>query len=157
MYMTICFHCAGRFIKNFVKNFAKSIGKTVLLNTTRVDLFWTNIFLIIDMFKKLYLKIFNKYNLIFQYFIYETLIFAFDTICKRRRSRSSPPKVLLGKGFLKICSKFTGEHPCQSTISIKLQSNSDKVAKQLYWNCTPVISPVNLLHIFRTPFPKNTP
>ena len=26
--------------------------------------------------------------------------------------RSSPPEVFLGKGVLKICSKFTGEHPC---------------------------------------------
>ena len=26
----------------------------------------------------------------------------------------------LGKAVLKICSKFTGEHPCQSAISIKL-------------------------------------
>ena len=32
----------------------------------------------------------------------------------------STPEVLLGKGFLKICSKFTGEHPCRSVISIKL-------------------------------------
>ena len=36
-----------------------------------------------------------------------------------RRSRS---EVFLGKGILKICSKFTGEHPCQSM--------------QLYWNHT---------------------
>ena len=36
--------------------------------------------------------------------------------------RSSPSKVFLGKGVLKICSKFTGEHPCQSAISIKLLS-----------------------------------
>ena len=28
--------------------------------------------------------------------------------------------MLLGKGVLKICSKFTGEHPCQSVISVKL-------------------------------------
>ena len=34
--------------------------------------------------------------------------------------RSSPPEVFLGKGVLKICSKFTGEHPCRSLISIKL-------------------------------------
>ena len=27
-------------------------------------------------------------------------------------SRSSPSEVFLGKGVLKICSKFTGEHPC---------------------------------------------
>ena len=38
--------------------------------------------------------------------------------------------MFLGKGGLKICNKFTGEHP----------------------GC----SPVNMLHIFRTPFPKNT-
>ena len=31
--------------------------------------------------------------------------------------------VFLGKGVLKTCSKFTGEHPCRSAISIKLQSN----------------------------------
>ena len=39
--------------------------------------------------------------------------------------------MFLEKGVLKIFSKFTGEHPCQSVISI------------------------NLLHIFRTPFNKN--
>ena len=27
------------------------------------------------------------------------------------------------KGVLKTCSKFTGKHPCQSVISIKLLSN----------------------------------
>ena len=33
--------------------------------------------------------------------------------------RSSPSKVFLREGVLKICSKFTGEHPCRSAISIK--------------------------------------
>ena len=47
--------------------------------------------------------------------------------------RQSRPEIFLKKDFLKICSKFTGEHPCQSAIS-----------------------PVKLLHIFRTPFLKNT-
>ena len=37
--------------------------------------------------------------------------------------RRSHPEVFLGKGVLKICSKFTGDHPCRSVISIKLQSN----------------------------------
>ena len=37
--------------------------------------------------------------------------------------RSTHPEVFLGKGVLKICSKFTGEHPCRNAISIKLQSN----------------------------------
>ena len=34
--------------------------------------------------------------------------------------RSSHPEVFLGKGILEICSKFTGEHPSRSAISIKL-------------------------------------
>ena len=31
-------------------------------------------------------------------------------------SKSSHPEVFLGKGVPKICSKFTGEHPCRSVI-----------------------------------------
>ena len=31
--------------------------------------------------------------------------------------------VFLGKGVRKICSKFTGEHPCRSAISVKLLCN----------------------------------
>ena len=38
------------------------------------------------------------------------------------KSRISRPEVFLGKGVLKLCSKFTGEHPCRSATSIKLQS-----------------------------------
>ena len=37
--------------------------------------------------------------------------------------RTSPPEVLLGKGVLKICSKFAWEHQCQSAVSIKLLCN----------------------------------
>ena len=33
--------------------------------------------------------------------------------------RNSHTKVFLGKGVLKICSKFTGGHPCWNLISIK--------------------------------------
>ena len=64
--------------------------------------------------------------------------------------RSSHPEVFLGKGVLKICSKFTREHPCQSAISIKLLCNFITIT--LRYGC----SPVNLLHIFRTSFLKNT-
>ena len=64
--------------------------------------------------------------------------------------RSSHPKVFLRKGVPKICSKFTGEHPCRSVISINLQSNFIEIT--LRHGC----SPVNLLHIFRIPFPRNT-
>ena len=38
--------------------------------------------------------------------------------------RSSHPEVFLEKGVLKICSKFTGEHPCRNVISIKLESKA---------------------------------
>ena len=38
------------------------------------------------------------------------------------KDRSSHPEVFLGKGVLKICSKFTGEHPYRSVISIKLRN-----------------------------------
>ena len=54
--------------------------------------------------------------------------------------RSNPPKMFLRKDVQKMCGKFAGEHSCRSAITIKL-----------LW-----CSPVNLLHIFRTPFPKNS-
>ena len=52
----------------------------------------------------------------------------------------------LRRGALKICSKFTGEHPCQSAVSISLLCNFVEVT--LRNGCFPV----NLLHIFQTPF-----
>ena len=64
--------------------------------------------------------------------------------------RSSRSEMFLVKGVLKICSKFTGGHPCQNVISIKMQSSFIEITLQ--HGC----SPVNLLHIFRRPFTKNT-
>ena len=64
--------------------------------------------------------------------------------------RNSRPEVFLGKGVLKICNTFTGEHPCRCAISTTLQSNFVEIT--LLHGC----SPVNLLHIFRTHVPKNT-
>ena len=63
------------------------------------------------------------------------------------KARNSHSGVFLGKRVLKICSKFTGEHSCRKVISI--------------WNFTEFTLRqrcflVNLLHIFRTPFPKHT-
>ena len=34
--------------------------------------------------------------------------------------KPSPPEKFLGKRVPKICTKFTGEHPCRSAISIQL-------------------------------------
>ena len=59
-------------------------------------------------------------------------------------------KMCPGQGILKIWSKFPGEHPCWSVISIKLQSNFIEII--LRHGCFPG----NLLHIFRTPFRGNT-
>ena len=69
--------------------------------------------------------------------------------CRNKANyRSSSPEVFLRKGILKICSKFTEEHSCRSVISIKLLFIDITL-----WHG---YSPVNLLHIFRTPFYKNT-
>ena len=57
---------------------------------------------------------------------------------------------VLRKSVLKLCSKFTREHPCRSVISILLLRNFIEITLR-HW-CSPVI----LLYIFRTPFPKNT-
>ena len=64
--------------------------------------------------------------------------------------RSSASEVFLEKRVLKICSKFTGEHPCQSVISIKLLCSFTEIAPR--HGCSPVI----LLPIFRTSFYKAT-
>ena len=66
------------------------------------------------------------------------------------QNRSSHLVVFLGIGFPKICNKFTGEHPCWSAISKTFKRRF--IALTLQHEC----SPVDLLYIFRTPFPKNT-
>ena len=60
--------------------------------------------------------------------------------------RNSRPEMFLQKDVLKICSKFTGKYPYRSAISVKYQSNFIEIT--LWHGC----SPVNMLHIFRTPF-----
>ena len=71
------------------------------------------------------------------------------TIFKNTVSRSSPPALFLEKGALKKCKKFTGQHPCQSEISIKLLCNFIEII--LWQGC----SPVHLLRISRKTFCKN--
>ena len=64
--------------------------------------------------------------------------------------RNSYTVMFLGIGVLKIYSKFIGEQPSRSAISIKWLYQFIEIT--LRHGC----SPVTLLHIFRTPFPKNT-
>ena len=62
---------------------------------------------------------------------------------------SNPLEVFLGKGVLKIYSKFTGKHPCRSVISIQLWNFIETTLRH---GC----SPVNFLHIFNALFLQNT-
>ena len=75
------------------------------------------------------------------------LIFILSTLNKVILKQ--PSLVFLQKGLLKICSKYTVENPCRIAISVRLQSNCIEIT--LGHGC----SSVNLLHIFRAPFPKN--
>ena len=58
--------------------------------------------------------------------------------------------MLLRKNVLEIYSKFAGENTCQSVISTKLLCNFIEIT--LHHGG----SPLNLMYIFRTTFPKNT-
>ena len=58
-------------------------------------------------------------------YLFFILTIFWKPIDQRSSDRSSHREVFLGKVVLKICSKFSGEHPCRSAIS-----------KQLYWNHT---------------------
>ena len=74
-----------------------------------------------------------------------------------QNSRSSHPEVFLERRILKICPKITEEYPCQSAILTTLQSilirfQSTLIEITLRHGC----SPLHLLHILRTPFPKTT-
>ena len=80
----------------------------------------------------------------------ELKIIGIDNLGLSDNEQSQPPVVFLVKGVLKICSKCTGEHPCRSVISIKLQSGFIEIT---LWHG---YFPVNLLHVLRTPFSKNT-
>ena len=60
------------------------------------------------------------------------------------------PEVFLGRCVLKIWITFTREQPCWNVISIKLLCSFIGITFQH------LCSPVNLMHIFRTPFLKNT-
>ena len=64
--------------------------------------------------------------------------------------QKQPPRDVLGKRCSEKCSNFTEDYPCQSAISIKLLCKFIEIA--LRYGCFPV----NLLHFFITPFPKNT-
>ena len=61
-------------------------------------------------------------SIVFLFSIWD--IFNNSKLCLNICSRDSRPEVFLEKGVLKICSKFTGEHPCRCVISINLRSTT---------------------------------
>ena len=65
---------------------------------------------------------------------------------KRLSFLKKPSRGALRKRCSKICSKFTGEHPCRNVISVKLLCKFIEIT--LRHGCFPV----NLLHIFGKPF-----
>ena len=77
------------------------------------------------------------YKVVFFFQIIQTMIY--------NRIRSSPPEVFLGNVNLKICSKFTGEHPSRSVILIDCTEIALRYRSSLS----------NSLYIFRTYFYKN--
>ena len=95
-----------------------------------------------------YFLIKSKWPLKFSYFL---------LIIESWNIRSSHPQVFLKKAVPKTCSKFTGEYPCRSAISIKLLCNFIEIALRLIETALRHgCSPLNLLHILRRPFPGNT-
>ena len=64
--------------------------------------------------------------------------------------QKQPPWGVPTKSCSENMHQIKGEHPCQSVILIKLQSNFIEIT--LRHGC----SPVNLLYVFRTPFLKKT-
>ena len=76
-------------------------------------------------------------------FIVIFIVLSSEVILSELGLKRCPSEVFLGKDVQKKCSKFTG-----IVVSMKLLYNFIEIV--LRHGC----SPVNLLHIFRTPFPK---
>ena len=102
---------------------------------------------------------FSPTNLVIRNLIFIQQLVVFDSVQKfisfkpyqkhQMKFKKQPYRGVLWKRCSKNMQQITGEHPCQSVIQINLQSNLIKIA--LWHGC----SPVNLLHIFRKPFPQN--
>ena len=78
--------------------------------------------------------------MVFNYFLDDPAMLPKSDNVQKQPTRGVPRK-----GVLKIC-----EHPCRNLISIKLQSNFTEIKLRHGF------SPVNVLHIFRASFLKNT-
>ena len=68
----------------------------------------------------------------------------------KKKIQKQPSRGVLRKRCSENMQRIYRRHPCRSAISINLIRNFIEIT--LRHGC----SPVNLLHIFRTPFPKST-
>ena len=66
-------------------------------------------------------------------------------ISQKQPSRGAPRK-----SCLKICSKFAGEHPCRSVISIKLQSKAISLRKFFLLICFVNFTITSSLKIYKS-------
>ena len=156
-YWAIRSSCSQMFFKiGVLKNFANFTGKHRCWSLIQTCNFLlkrdsnTGVFLwkICEIFKNIY---FYRTPLVTAPELWLICNYSLDYLMlKQTSTRSSLPEVFLRKGILNIYSKFTGEHPWRSAISIKLLCNFIEIT--LRHGCSPVI----MLHIFRTPFLENT-
>ena len=109
-----------------------AVSLSLLIREARLRLKLMRVYLFISIFIKCLKKTSKRVGRIFEcvpswnwdkkltYMISLALGLSLKNILKM--STSSHPDVFLRIGDLKIWSKVTGEHPCRSVISIKLQS-----------------------------------
>ena len=71
-------------------------------------------------------------------------------LAAEKNFRKQPPRGVLSKRFSENMQEIYTRTPCQNMISIKLQNKFNETTFR--YGC----SPVNLPHIFTTPFLKNT-
>ena len=94
---------------NDKKRFTRAFWKDIIFPNLRCKHSWTFFILPIDLM--IWFKTFTLIHSPYHFLMSDCM------------SRRSPPELFLEKGVLKICRKFTWEHPCRSMISIKLLCN----------------------------------
>ena len=85
-------------------------------------------------------------NRLFHYYFPTSFVLKIHKTIQITSVRSSHPEVFLGEGVLKICTKFTGEHPFRSVISIKFLNYFIEITLEHF----------DFAAYFQNTFPKNT-
>ena len=108
-----------KLLVTFLKYSLKVLG--IFLLSLRVSFLSVRIMLLMALHLSVIkgLTVFQNFllSVILVMFRFPKNVFLVDFSIFEQIFRSSPPEVFLEKGVLKKCSKFAGEHPCQSVIS----------------------------------------